>query len=62
MLRSDTIAVDDRLLTIVCTVADLGDIVRAKFDFDVVGHYARPDVLSLRVNEKPNSTVTFLTP
>ncbi|GAQ87877.1 Carbon-nitrogen hydrolase [Klebsormidium nitens] len=41
---------------------DLGDIVRAKFDFDVVGHYARPDVLSLRVNEKPNSTVTFLTP
>ncbi|MCE2397668.1 MAG: carbon-nitrogen hydrolase family protein [Gemmatimonadetes bacterium] len=36
-------------------VADLemGDIARAKFDFDVVGHYARPDVFELRVNECP---------
>jgi hypothetical protein len=33
--------------------ADLGEIVRAKFDFDVVGHYARPEVLSLVVNDKP---------
>ena len=32
---------------------DMGEIVRGKFDFDVVGHYARPDVFSLQVNERP---------
>lgn len=30
---------------------DLNDIVRGKFDFDVVGHYSRPDVFRLYVNE-----------
>ncbi|PAN07226.1 hypothetical protein PAHAL_1G319900 [Panicum hallii] len=38
---------------------DLGEIVRAKFDFDVVGHYARPEVLSLVVNDKPQLPVSF---
>ena len=37
---------------------DLSAIARSKFDFDVVGHYARPDVFQLRVNEKPNRSVT----
>ncbi len=37
---------------------DLGAVARSKFDFDVVGHYARPDVFQLRVNEKPNQSVT----
>ena len=32
---------------------DLGEIARSKFDFDVVGHYARPDVFQLIVNEEP---------
>ncbi len=32
---------------------DLADVARAKFDFDVVGHYARPDVFQLVVNERP---------
>ena len=32
---------------------DLGEIARSKYDFDVVGHYARPDVFQLHVNEKP---------
>lgn len=36
---------------------DLADIARGKFDFDVVGHYARPDVFSLHVNEHPQSPV-----
>ncbi len=36
---------------------DLGEIVRAKVDFDVVGHYARPDVFQLVVNEGKNSPV-----
>ena len=30
-----------------------GEIARGKYDFDVVGHYARPDVFRLHVNEKP---------
>lgn len=30
---------------------DLGEIAEAKFDLDVAGHYSRPDVFSLRVNE-----------
>jgi nitrilase len=32
---------------------DLGAIARSKFDFDVVGHYARPDVFQMVVNENP---------
>ena len=32
---------------------DLAEVVRSKFDLDVVGHYARPDVFHLVVNERP---------
>ena len=32
---------------------DLDDIGRGKFDFDVTGHYSRPDVFQLIVNEEP---------
>jgi nitrilase len=39
--------------TILTTVLDLNDIGRGKFDFDVVGHYSRPDVFRLIVNESP---------
>ncbi|KAH9699551.1 Bifunctional nitrilase/nitrile hydratase NIT4 [Citrus sinensis] len=38
---------------------DLGEIARAKFDFDVVGHYSRPEVLSLVVRDHPATPVTF---
>jgi nitrilase len=38
---------------------DLGDIARSKFDFDVTGHYARPDVFQLKVNESPQPSVRF---
>jgi nitrilase len=31
---------------------DPGEIAEGKFDLDVVGHYARPDVFRLEVNEK----------
>ena len=36
---------------------DLEETIRGKYDFDVVGHYARPDIFQLRVNEKPNPPV-----
>ena len=36
---------------------DLDDITRAKYDFDVVGHYARPDVFRLTVDERPQRPV-----
>lgn len=36
---------------------DLADIPRGKYDFDVVGHYARPDVFQLHVNERPMPAV-----
>jgi len=38
---------------------DLDEIARGKFDLDVVGHYARPDVFQLRVNEAPTPAVVF---
>lgn len=38
---------------------DLGEIARAKFDFDVVGHYARPEVLSLTVKTESKLPVSF---
>jgi nitrilase len=31
---------------------DLDDIARGKYDLDVSGHYARPDIFQLHVNEK----------
>jgi nitrilase len=32
---------------------DLAEVARGKFDLDVVGHYARPDVFRLVVNQQP---------
>jgi nitrilase len=32
---------------------DLGETVRGKFDFDVAGHYARPDVFDLQIKDQP---------
>jgi nitrilase len=45
--------------TILTADLDLNDIGRSKFDFDVVGHYSRPDVFQLIVNESPQAAVTL---
>ena len=36
---------------------DMGEVVRSRVDFDAVGHYARPDVFQLLVNEGANPPV-----
>ena len=38
---------------------DLDAITRGKYDLDVVGHYARPDIFHLDVNTQANFPVTF---
>ena len=43
--------------TILCAELDLDEIARGKFDFDVTGHYARPDVFQLKVDEEPKRPV-----
>ena len=37
---------------------DLAQTIRGKFDLDVVGHYARPDIFQLYVDERPKQPVT----
>lgn len=44
--------------TILMADLDLNDIGRGKFDLDVTGHYSRPDVFQLSVNEAPMKSVS----
>lgn len=41
---------------------DRAQIVRGKFDLDVVGHYARPDIFHLQVDERSKRPVETLQP
>jgi nitrilase len=43
--------------TILTAEIDPGEVARGKYDFDVTGHYARPDVFQLAVSEHPQAAV-----
>jgi nitrilase len=45
--------------TILIADLDRNEIVEGKFDLDVVGHYARPDVFRLTVNERAARVAEF---
>jgi nitrilase len=45
--------------TILAADIDRRDIARARLDFDAVGHYARPDVFRLIVDETSRTPVAF---
>jgi nitrilase len=45
--------------TILTADIDRNEIARARLDFDAVGHYARPDVFRLIVDETARSPVSF---
>ena len=42
---------------LVTATIDSADLIRARYDLDVVGHYARPDLFSLSVDERPRRSV-----
>ncbi|WLE57690.1 carbon-nitrogen hydrolase family protein [Burkholderia plantarii] len=44
---------------LVIAEVDTAELTRARYDFDVTGHYARPDVFSLAVDECAKRTVVF---
>ncbi|MDL5601240.1 carbon-nitrogen hydrolase family protein [Bacillus subtilis] len=44
---------------LLCAEVDIDQLTRARYDFDVVGHYARPDVFELRVDERAKPGVRF---
>ena len=44
---------------ILCADLDLGEVARSRLDFDAVGHYARPDVFQLNVDERPKLPVSY---
>lgn len=44
----------------VSTEIDLAVIPQARYDLDVIGHYARPDVFSLSVDEREKRAVNFV--
>src|SRR5947209_1514709 len=46
--------------TILTAEIDLAEIARGKYDLDVTGHYARPDVFQLSVNEQRRDPVKLL--
>ncbi|KAH7668100.1 hypothetical protein AAVH_43066 [Aphelenchoides avenae] len=47
----------EKLVVVEC---NLDDVCRSKFDMDCVGHYSRPDIFTVLVNEKPQKVVASI--
>jgi len=48
--------------TILYADIDLSEVTKSKYEFDAVGHYSRPDIFSLTINEEPMPAVDFNCP
>ena len=44
---------------LITAVIDREEIIRARYDLDVVGHYSRPDIFTLTVDETPRGGTVF---
>lgn len=44
---------------VLCAKLDMTEITRARYEFDVVGHYAKPDVFKLTVDTSVHDPVVF---
>ncbi|MEM7702532.1 MAG: carbon-nitrogen hydrolase family protein [Pseudomonadota bacterium] len=44
---------------LITAAIDTVELAKARYDFDVVGHYSRPDIFELRVDETPRPGVRF---
>ncbi|WP_342805972.1 carbon-nitrogen hydrolase family protein [Alteromonas sp. M12] len=45
---------------LICAEIDLDQIVKARYDLDPAGHYSRPDIFQLTVNEQARPAVTIV--
>ncbi|MGZ4739648.1 MAG: nitrilase-related carbon-nitrogen hydrolase [Ilumatobacteraceae bacterium] len=45
---------------LLCADIDLDDVVRGRLDFDAAGHYARPDIFTLVVDDRPKPSVSWM--
>lgn len=45
---------------LLCAEIDTDELVRARYDLDVIGHYSRPDVFELVVDERARPGVRFI--
>jgi nitrilase len=51
----------ERETGLLVTSIDTADLVGARYDFDVVGHYSRPDIFSLHIDESQRNGTVFST-
>ena len=49
----------DGVAGLLTATIDNDELVRARYDFDVVGHYSRPDVFTLNVDRRAKRSVVF---